>query len=113
MLAWLKYNQELLPALRKQAQKTPRIEGAKARLADVQGYIKMLTRYLRHGDWCSNFYDNSARTRTRWTLVIWFGRGIRWKFWSNRDISHPTNKNLKLRRNGKWWAHDPAVDKCE
>ncbi len=69
MLAWLKYNQELLPALRKQARKTPRIEGAKARLADVQGYIKMLTRYLRHGDWCSNFYGKDQEFKTKWKVI--------------------------------------------
>ena len=66
VLSWLKHNQEQLPELRRQARKTPRVEGAIARLADIEGYIRMLTRYLRHGDWCSDFYGKDQEFKMKW-----------------------------------------------
>ena len=69
VLSWLKHNQEKLPELRRQARKTPRIDGAIARLSDTEGYIRMLTRYLRHGDWCSNFWGQDQEFKTQWKKI--------------------------------------------
>ena len=61
--------EENIKELRRQARKTPRIDGAIARLSDTEGYIRMLTRYLRHGDWCSNFWGQDQEFKTQWKKI--------------------------------------------
>ena len=66
VLAWLKYNKDRLPLLRKLAHKTPRVDGAMAEFKNVQGYITMINHYLRHGDWISDYFGVNQERKTKW-----------------------------------------------
>ena len=51
---WIKTQKELASVARSDIRR--KIKGAEARLANHEGYIRMCNTYLRHGDWCDNFY---------------------------------------------------------
>jgi hypothetical protein len=51
---WIKTQKDLLRSERGAVRLN--VKGAIARAANHEGYIRNLSRYLRDGDWCDNFY---------------------------------------------------------
>ena len=51
---WIKTQKDLATAERAAVRQN--VKGATARLADHEGYIRNMQRYLRDGDWVDNFY---------------------------------------------------------
>ena len=66
VLEWVYYNKKLLPSLNRKVREKEK--GAKAEKASVEGYIRMLNHYLRHGDWCSDFFGYRQELKTKWKV---------------------------------------------
>jgi len=75
---WVKTQKEL--AKTERAQVKQNIKGAIARLADHEGYVRNMSSYLKHGDWCSMFYGEYQEKRIRNRCVAlgyyWYGPNI-------------------------------------
>ena len=61
---WIKTQKELLTVERKAVRDN--IKGAIARVASIEGYIRHCEYYLKHGDWCDDFYGEYQEKRVRW-----------------------------------------------
>ena len=61
---WIKTQKELLTVERKAVRDN--IKGAIARAASHEGYIRHCEYYLKHGDWCDDFYGEYQEKRVRW-----------------------------------------------
>ncbi len=65
---WIKTQKELLTVERKAVRDN--MKGAIARVASIEGYIRNCEYYLKHGDWCDNFYGEYQEKRVRWKKVV-------------------------------------------
>ena len=61
---WIKTQKELLTVERKAVRDN--IKGAISRAASIEGYIRNCEYYLKHGDWCDDFYGEYQEKRVRW-----------------------------------------------
>ena len=59
---WINTQKEYISAER--ASVRANIKGAKAKLADHQGYVKEMQKYLKTGDWISCFYGKNQEHKT-------------------------------------------------
>ena len=66
--SWIKTQKELMTTLRNEVRRD--VKGAKAKLADADGYIRHMRHYLKHGDWCNDFYGHYEDKRIRWQTII-------------------------------------------
>ena len=64
---WIKHNQNLIKQYRKDVRN--KVEGAISKLANCEAYIKQMRHYLRHGDWCSDFYGNDEEYMIMWVTT--------------------------------------------
>ena len=64
---WIKTQKELASAERAGVKQG--IKGAVARLANHEGYIRNMQRYLRDGDWVDNFYGEHQEKKMGWRCV--------------------------------------------
>ena len=46
-----------------------KVEGAISKLANCEAYIKQMRHYLRHGDWCSDFYGKDEEYMIMWVTT--------------------------------------------
>ena len=46
------------------------VKGAKAKLADAEGYIRHMRHYLKYGDWCNDFYGPYEDKRIKWQTIV-------------------------------------------
>jgi len=58
---WLKTQKELLEHERRNARN--KIQGADAKVASIEGYIKHINAYLSTGDWIDNYYGERREKR--------------------------------------------------
>ena len=65
---WIKTQKELLAVERKAVRDN--IKGAISRAASIEGYIRNCEYYLKHGDWCDDFYGEYQEKRVRWKRVM-------------------------------------------
>ena len=65
---WIKTQKELLRVERKAVRDN--IKGAISRAASIEGYIRNCEYYLKHGDWCDDFYGEYQEKRVRWKKVV-------------------------------------------
>ena len=63
-----KTQKELLTVERKAVRDN--IKGAISRAASIEGYIRNCEYYLKHGDWCDDFYGEYQEKRVRWKKVV-------------------------------------------
>jgi len=72
---WIKTQKELAASERPSVRN--KVKGAVAKLAWHEGYISDMQRYLKHGDWSSNFYGEHQENKIRWRNIAlgyyWFG----------------------------------------
>ena len=66
--SWIKTQKELLSTLRGEMRRE--VKGAKAKYHNAQGYITQMRHYLKHGDWCSDFYGPYEDKRIKWQTII-------------------------------------------
>ena len=60
---WIKTQKELLSIARGDIRR--KVKGAEARVANHEGYIRNLQRYLRDGDYCDMFYGEHMQHKTK------------------------------------------------
>ena len=65
--AWIKHNEELVKEHRKDVRN--KVAGAISKQASCEGYIKQMRHYLRHGDWCSDFYGKDEEYKITWITI--------------------------------------------
>ena len=66
--SWIKTQKELMTTLRNEVRRD--VKGAKAKLADADGYIRHMRHYLKHGDWCNDFYGHYEDKRIKWQTIV-------------------------------------------
>ena len=66
--SWIKTQKDLLSSLRAEVRRD--VKGAKAKLADAEGYIRHMRHYLKHGDWRSDFYGPYEDKRVKWQTIV-------------------------------------------
>ena len=72
---WIKTQKDLMSAERAAVRQN--IKGAVARLANHEGYIRNMQRYLRDGDWIDNFYGEHQEKKMGWkcTALAYYDDG--------------------------------------
>ena len=65
---WIKANQEALTAPRADVRRD--VKGARAKQAQIEGYLRNMKRYLAHGDWCDNFYGEHQEKKIQWVNLV-------------------------------------------
>ena len=71
---WIKTQKELFTVERKAVRDN--IKGAISRAASIEGYIRNCEYYLKHGDWCDDFYGEYQEKRVKWVTVVPAGRKV-------------------------------------
>ena len=66
--SWIKNQKEQLVEYRHSARRD--IKGAKAQVANCEGYIRHLQYYLRHGDYCDDRYGAFQEKRIKWKTIV-------------------------------------------
>ena len=68
IVQWIKTQKGLLSVERGNARRN--VKGAIAKAASIQGYIRQMEYYLKHGDWCSDTYGEYEQHQTKWKVVV-------------------------------------------
>lgn len=61
---WIRTQKKLLSAAQSDARQ--KVKGAPARVANHEGYIRNMQKYLRDGDWVDNFFGEKQERRMGW-----------------------------------------------
>lgn len=64
---WIKHNKELLTEERKLIRKGHK--GAEARASYIEGYIRHMDYYIKHGDWIDNKWGKDQEYNIKWLQV--------------------------------------------
>ena len=64
---WMKSNKEQLSSLRGEVRRD--VKGAKAKFHSVEGYIRHMQHYLKHGDWIDNAYGEHQEKSVKWGTI--------------------------------------------
>ena len=59
--SWIKSQKDLMSSLRYEVRKD--VKGAKAKYHSAEGYIRHLKHYLKHGDYCDDYYGAMGRKK--------------------------------------------------
>jgi len=65
---WIKTQKSLLSSERAAAR--AKVKGAIARVADIEGYIRNMEKFLRHGVWLDLFWGEYAEHKTRQICLV-------------------------------------------
>ena len=65
---WIRINKEQMSMYRTQMRKD--VKGARARYYDIEGYIRFMNHYLKHGDWISDVYGENQEKRIKWQTIV-------------------------------------------
>ena len=65
--SWIKSNKEQLSSLRGEVRRD--VKGAKSRFHSVEGYIRHMQHYLKHGDWIDNAYGEHHEKSVKWVTI--------------------------------------------
>ena len=65
--SWIKSNKEQLSSLRGEVRRD--VKGAKAKFHSVEGYIRHMQHYLKHGDWIDNAYGEHQEKSVKWVTI--------------------------------------------
>ena len=64
---WIKSNREMMSSYRAQMRKE--VKGARAMYHDLEGYVRFMNHYLKHGDWISDVYGEHQEKRIKWRTI--------------------------------------------
>ena len=45
------------------------VKGARAMYHDLEGYVRFMNHYLKHGDWISDVYGEYQEKRIKWRMI--------------------------------------------
>ena len=65
--SWIKSNKEQLSSLRGEVRRD--VKGAKSRFHSIEGYIRHMQHYLKHGDWIDNAYGEYQEKSVKWVTI--------------------------------------------
>ena len=65
--SWIKSNKEQISSLRGEVRRD--VKGAKSRFHSVEGYIRHMQHYLKHGDWIDNAYGEHQEKSVKWVTI--------------------------------------------
>ena len=65
--SWIKSNKEQMSSLRGEVRRD--VKGAKSRFHSVEGYIRHMQHYLKHGDWIDNAYGEHQEKSVKWVTI--------------------------------------------
>ena len=65
--SWIKSNKEQLSSLRGEVRRD--VKGAKSKFHSIEGYIRHMQHYLKHGDWIDNFYGEYEEKKVQWVTI--------------------------------------------
>ncbi len=65
--AWIKTQKSLASSYRSEVRRD--VKGSHIKLADSTGYVRNMQHYLKHGDWCDEFYGEYAEKRVKWKTI--------------------------------------------
>ena len=65
---WIKTQKELMSSLRHEMRRE--VKGAKMKYHAAEGYIRHMRHYLKHGDWCNDFYGPYEDKRIKWQTIV-------------------------------------------
>ena len=65
--SWIKSNKEQLSSLRGEVRRD--VKGAKAKFHSIEGYIRHMQHYLKHGDWIDNAYGEHQEKSVKWVTI--------------------------------------------
>ena len=66
--SWIKYNKSLLPEVKRQVRMNQK--GAIAQQASIEGYIRHMETYIRHGVWIDMFYGPDQNKRVKEVVLV-------------------------------------------
>ncbi len=66
--SWIKTQKELMSSLRYEVRKESK--GAKAKYHSAEGYVRHLNHYLKHGDYCDDYYGPYAERKIQWQTIV-------------------------------------------
>ena len=64
---WIKHNREKLSPLRGEVRRN--VKGSIAKLTSIEGYLRQMQHYLKHGDWSNDFYGKDEQMRIKWKTI--------------------------------------------
>jgi hypothetical protein len=64
---WIKHNREKVSPLRRESKKN--VKGSMAKLVSIEGYLRQMQHYLKHGDWPNDFYGKDEQMRIKWKTI--------------------------------------------
>ena len=64
---WIKSNKEQLSSLRGEVRRD--VKGAKSKFYSIEGYIRHMQHYLKHGDWIDNAYGEYQEKSVKWMTI--------------------------------------------
>ena len=64
---WIKSNKEQLSSLRGEVRRD--VKGAKSKFHSIEGYIRHMQHYLKHGDWIDNAYGEYQEKSVKWMTI--------------------------------------------
>ena len=64
---WIKSNKEQLSSLRGEVRRD--VKGAKSKFHSIEGYIRHMQHYLKHGDWIDNAYGEYQEKSVKWITI--------------------------------------------
>tara|TARA_B100001778_G_C18112448_1_gene416849 strand:+ start:108 stop:488 length:381 start_codon:yes stop_codon:yes gene_type:complete len=67
IVQWIKTQKSILSTEKGNARRN--IKGAEAKAWSASGYIRQMEYYLKHGDWCSDFYGEYEEKKTKWKVL--------------------------------------------
>ena len=65
--SWIRTNKDMLTSLRGDVRRD--IKGAKARFHSIEGYIRHMQHYLKHGDWIDDAYGEYQEKKVQWRTI--------------------------------------------
>ena len=68
IVQWIKTQKGILSVERGNARRN--MKGAEAKAMSASGYIRQMEYYLKHGDWCSDFYGEYEEKKTKWKTLV-------------------------------------------
>ena len=64
---WIKHNREKVSPLRREIKIN--VKGSIAKLTSIEGYLRQMQHYLKHGDWPNDFYGKDEQMRIKWKTI--------------------------------------------
>jgi hypothetical protein len=65
--SWIKSNKDMISELRSEVRRD--VKGAKSKYYNIDGYIRQMQHYLKHGDWVDSQYGEFQEKSIKWRTI--------------------------------------------